>query len=355
MAAIARVRALHHALTVGIAPSQKKFALDLDAVRGPVLLADTEGLLWWSSLEARELLTRTMREGTPRSVPARVWDELETVASGMTVSWRDASSGASSLECSRYRAGAHWMIVLRESALEHVSIAKALHRQRLEVTGRLVASIAHELRNSVSSIVYSADVLQLHESLPEGEFEDSVREIMEASRRLQATVDGLLDYARLGPSVSVPVSLREVLTRAQGFLGPYYRSGSHRLRVAIAADADSVQGNSIVVEQIFVNLLLNAAEASDRPITVQVQAEVAAHPATARPMVRVRVKDDGPGVSDAIRDRLFEPFVTGRERGTGLGLTNSREAVESLGGAIVLEDERPGATFSVYLPRSQTP
>ena len=127
-----------------------------------------------------------------------------------------------------------------------------------------------------------------------------------------------------------------------------------KLRVAIATDADAVQGNSIVVEQIFVNLLLNAAEASDRPITVQVQADLAMHPASDRPMVRVRVKDDGPGVSDAIRDRLFEPFVTGRERGTGLGLTNSREAVESLGGAIVLEDERPGATFSVYLPRSQS-
>ncbi len=343
-------------ITVDAAPSQKKIALDLDTVRGPVALADARGAIVWTSLEARELLARTTRESLVLdTVPQRVWEELESNASGMTVEWRESTATPSSIECCRYPAGAHWLIVLRESSLESVSIAKALHRQRLEVTGRLVASIAHELRNSVSSIVYSADVMQLHESLPEGEFEDSVREIMEASRRLQATVDGLLDYARLGPSVSVPVSLREVLTRAQGFLGPYYRSGSHRLRVAIAPDADSVQGNSIVIEQIFVNLLLNAAEASDRPITVQVQADVVCHPASPRPMVRVRVKDDGPGVSDAIRDRLFEPFVTGRERGTGLGLTNSREAVESLGGAIVLEDERPGATFSVYLPRSVTP
>lgn len=330
----------------------ENFSLKLDSVRGPVALADEAGLLLWMSAEAHDLFERVMREGPPQRVPCRVWDELAALDPGTTVEWRESAATPSLIEARRYASGSRWLLVLRDNALENGSIGRAFHRQRLEVTGRLVASIAHELRNSVSSIVYSADVLQLHESLEQGEFEDSVREIMEASRRLQATVDGLLDYARLGPSVSVPVSLREVLTRAQGFLGPYYRSGSHHLRVAIPPEADSVQGNSIVIEQIFVNLLLNAAEASDRPITVHVTAELAPDPPSRRQMVHVRVKDDGPGVSDAIRGRLFEPFVTGRERGTGLGLTNSREAVESLGGTILLEDERPGATFSVYLPRS---
>ena len=325
--------------------------VDLRSVAGPVLLCDERGVVVWRSEESRELLVRLGLDAVSE-VPPGTWHALEGLASGQPLEWRAVGMNGV-LELSRYRAGREWLVLLREVSTQQASLAKQLHRQRLEVTGRLVASIAHELRNSVASIVYSADLLQLRGSVPESDLEDSVREIMEASRRLRATVDGLLDYARLGPSVSVPVSLREVLTRAQGFLGPYYRSGAHKLRVNIAPEAEWVQGNSIVVEQIFVNLLLNAAEASEQPTTVQVLSELG-EDAEGRGVVCVRVKDDGPGVSALVRDRLFEPFVTSRERGTGLGLANTREAVESLGGSIVLEEgPEPGATFAVRLPRSQ--
>ncbi len=73
---------------------------------------------------------------------------------------------------------------------------------------------------------------------------ETVQEICDASRRLQLTVDGLLDYARLGPTIAVPVSLREVMNRAQGLLRSFYRSGSHRLRVGIAPEADWVRGKA---------------------------------------------------------------------------------------------------------------
>lgn len=326
--------------------------LDVASLRGPVAVCDVDGAFEWVSEECRELWACLFpREPMPERVPAALWRELEALVAGRAVEWRPLTGASTVLELSRFGTGQRWLLLLREVAVQQASLAKQLHRQRLEVTGRLVASIAHELRNSVASIVYGTDLLQLHESLPKADLEDSVREIMEASRRLRATVDGLLDYARLGPSVSVPVSLREVLTRAQGFLGPYFRSGSHRLRVTIPPESEWVQGNSIVVEQIFVNLLLNAAEASSRPITVQVSSSLTPLQHGARAMVNVTVSDDGPGVSEAIRDRVFEPFVTGREEGTGLGLTNTREAVESLGGTITLEDQRPGATFTVSLPR----
>lgn len=322
--------------------------IDVRTVEGPVALCDDEGVFVWTSNETRELLGRAGVAAIARIDPP-TWRTLEGVGAGQPCEWR-AVGMHGAIEVSRFRAGAGiWLVIVRDLSMRQASLAKQLHRQRLEVTGRLVASIAHELRNSVASIVYSADLLQLHDSLSKSDLDESVREIMEASRRLRATVDGLLDYARLGPSVSVPVSLREVLTRAQGFLGPYYRGGAHRLRVTIPPEAEWVQGNSIVVEQIFVNLLLNAAEASEQPITVLVLAEPVGD------MVRVRVKDDGPGVEALVRDRLFEPFVTGREHGTGLGLANTREAVESLGGRICLEDDEPGATFAVHLPRSHGP
>lgn len=338
-----------------VVPDAHLRQLDLERLEGPVALADAAGALVWLSAETRSLLARmSVLEPAAEALPKELWEALERGASGHAIEWRPSRATTAVLECSRYRAGKHWLLLLKEVSMQHVALSRQLHRQRLEVTGRLVASIAHELRNSVSSIVYSADLLSVRDELPPGAFEESMDEIMEASRRLQATVDGLLDYARLGPAVSVPVSLREVLTRAQGFLRSYYRAGAHRLRVAIAPDADWVQGNSIVIEQVFVNLLLNAAEASNDPALVQVTSSIEPMPNTSQPSVCVRVTDDGPGVPEAMQQRIFEPFVTGRERGTGLGLTNSREAVESLGGVIRLESAGPGATFSVYLPRGLT-
>lgn len=340
---------------MGVAAQVASGSLDLGDVRGPVVLADDDGRLRFVSEEARTLFVRFSIPEQPARLPPELWRALDATPVGQALEWRPSSATVAVLELSRYRVGASWLVLLREVSMQHAALSRKLHRQRLEVTGRLVASIAHELRNSVSSIVYSADLLQSRDALPRDAFDDSVLAIMEASRRLQATVDGLLDYARLGPTVSLPVSLREVLTRAQGFVGPFYRSGKHHMRVALAPEADWVQGNSIVVEQVFVNLLLNAAEASTAPVTVQVTSEHASHPSTGRPMVRVRVADDGPGVAAGLRSRIFEPFVTTRERGTGLGLTNSREAVESLGGAIVLAEVERGATFVVYLPPGTPP
>jgi signal transduction histidine kinase len=219
----------------------------------------------------------------------------------------------------------------------HAASSQQLHRQRLEAIGRLVASIAHELRNSVSSIVYSADLLQISgDDVSPETVGETVQEIMDASCRLQGTVDGLLDYARLGPTLSVPVSLREVLTRSQGFLRPLYHDGSHQLKVHTAPLAEWVQGNSLIVEQIFVNLLLNAAEAATDPVTVLITSELAyppGGPPGAPPMVRVHVRDDGPGIPSALRESIFDPFFTTREHGTGLGLTNAADAAHSLGGS----------------------
>lgn len=335
-----------------VVPQVHPRQLDLQRLQGPVALADPHGKLLWVSDELRALITRmSLSEGCDDALPTALWESLARAANGHAIEWRPGRATSAVLECSRYAVGDEWLVLMKEVSMQHVALSRQLHRQRLEVTGRLVASIAHELRNSVSSIVYSADLLSVRDELPPGAFEEGVDEIMEASRRLQATVDGLLDYARLGPTVSVPVSLREVLTRAQGFLRSYYRAGHHHLRVTIAPDAEWVQGNSIVVEQVFVNLLLNAAEAASEPVTVQVTSSPSALPNTGQPGVCVRVVDDGPGVPESMRQRIFEPFVTGRERGTGLGLTNSREAVESLGGSIRLESDGPGATFAVYLPK----
>ncbi|MFO0687038.1 MAG: ATP-binding protein [Sandaracinus sp.] len=330
----------------------ERWDLDVGDIRGPIALVDEAGHFVRLAPEAQSLLSHLAP--TASGLPPEVWRALEQVDVGASVDWFPSLAERRVVQCSRFRASSGWVVVLREVSGASAALSRQLHRQRLEVTGRLVASIAHELRNAVSSLVYSADLLAVREQLPEVEMDEVALGITHASRRLQATVDGLLDYARLGPTVSVPVSLREVLTRSQGFLRSYYRSRSHTLRVAVRPEAEWVQGNSIIIEQVFVNLLLNAAEAATEPIVVQVTSEAWTSDDD-RALVRVRVRDDGPGVPPALRSRLFEPFVTTRPNGTGLGLAYSREAVESLGGAIALEDTDEGASFVVDLPKAAAP
>ena len=253
------------------------------------------------------------------------------------------------------------MLILKEISNQHVALSKLLQRQRLEVTGRLVASIAHELRNSVASIIYNAQLVELtvKKGTPE-DTQDAALGIQTAARHLESTVRGLLEYARAAPPNSSSVDLEGVVNRAAGFLRAVFREGSHGLEFSTTAEARWVQGNTIAVEQILVNLLLNAAEAAEA-ISSRVNVNICAScerppgaPGDASFMVRVQVCDDGPGIPSHLRELIFQPFFTTTPDGTGLGLTNAREALEQLGGLLVLEPSERGASFSAYFPLGQS-
>lgn len=324
----------------------------LQELKAPVAVCDTHGELLTATHEARELLLRLCGN---ESLPQDLWERLEKVAAGEAVEWRSALA-PNVLGCTRYHYPGGFVLLMKEVSHKHAELSRRLHSQRLEATGRLVASVAHELRNAVASIVYSTELLTMTGSeVTPDVLQETVGEMVVASRQLQASVNSLLGYARLGPSVFIPVSLREVMTRSQGFLRSVYRSPTRQLTVEIPAAAEWVQGNTLIIEQIFVNLLLNAAEAAgDRALQVRVQSDLARVPGApldAPEFVRVRVVDDGPGIPPRLRDAIFQPFVSMRENGTGLGLPIAAEAASNLGGTLVLEESAVGASFAVYLPR----
>lgn len=253
------------------------------------------------------------------------------------------------------------MVLLREVSASKRAAPRASEEEssaarepHIESTHRLVASVAHDLRRSVASIVYSADFLDssgrtmVYETLRE-----TVKDIFDASRRLQLTLDGLLDYARLGPTISVPVHLFEVMNRAQSLLNSFYRDGLHRVRVELAAEAAWVRGNPIVIEQIFVNLLLHAAERADSPRVVTVSSSAA--PASHGSHLYLRVSDDGPALSQGAWDATLDQPSTGGARGSQLALAEARAAAESQGGRLMLETNQRGSAFAVFLPRSDGP
>lgn len=333
--------------------------LQLRDIEAPVALCFPTGEVEAATSQALELLRRVkVIEDVPAALPRELWAQLERVTAGEAVEWRPPADGQNILGCTRYHVGDRYLLLMKEVSHKHAALSRRLHSQRLEATGRLVASVAHELRNAVASIVYSAELLEMADmKLPAEAIRQTLEEMVAASKQLQSSVDSLLGYAKLGPSVSVPVSLREVMTRAQGFLRSSYRDGLHKLLVDILPAADWVQGNTHTIEQIFVNLLLNAAEASKAPMHVRVFSDLAPLPGAPegdRPHVRVRVWDNGPGVPERIREAIFQPFYSTREQGTGLGLTIAIEAARSLGGTLVLEERSPGACFAVYLPQGKS-
>ena len=334
-------------------------ALDIEAVEAPIALCSSSGRLQLATPAAVALLRRiSVPEQPPASIPVDLWRLLEREQAGEAVEWRPPGTRQDVLSCTRYFAGrGSYLLLMREVSAKHALLAERLHRQQLDATERLVASIAHDIRSSVASVVYSADFLEVGGSgIAPTVMSETLRDISKASTNLQLTVDALLDYARLGPSVTVAVGLREVLNRAHGSLRVHYREGAHRMRVDVAPRAEWVRGNPIVIEQIFINLLLNAVEASTTPRCVIVTAFPSLLPDAARvgsaPYVCVRVWDDGPGIPADLRQMVFDPFFTTKQQSPGMGLSVARQAAESLDGVLELTDDESGTCFSLYLPSS---
>lgn len=290
-------------------------------------------------------------------LPGALKAELDGALLGEAIQWRPRGDSATILGCTRYRLGdRHHLVLMREITAQQRAMSARLHQQRLQETGKLVAHIAHELRTPLSSIVYNADVLG-HRDL--GENADLVTDIQLAAESLRRTIAGLLDFVRLGPPVGTSLTLRELCSRVSSLLRPMLRAGQHELTMHLHDGDLPIPANPLTLEQVFVNLVVNAMEASDKPRRIEIRSEPIPAGLTrswrARAGVLVRVSDDGPGVAAERRDSVFDAFVTTKPQGTGLGLTLAREALTSLGGQIWLEDRTPGASFALVLPVARTP
>lgn len=304
----------------------------------------------------------------PAELPSSLLATLESVPLGEPVEWRPPDRPEQRVACTRYACGDDCFVVwLRENTPKPDVLTQRLHRQRLEITGRLVAMIAHDLRVPLTSIVFNADVAYERELSPE-ELALTLADIRSAAARMRHSIDGLLDFARIGGTKATAVELSDVIARVESLLRPQVRDGGHQLHVQVNPQANWVSGNALVVEQVLANLVMNAVEASRDPVhvsvtTVRLVAED--QPPEVRALrpgddcVRLVVQDDGPGIVPELRERIFEPFFTTKSEGVGLGLPMAREALASIGAALTLEPSPSGARFAIwfacYVPRSQEP
>jgi two-component system sensor histidine kinase HydH len=220
-----------------------------------------------------------------------------------------------------------------------------LERERLAAVGELAAMVAHEVRNPLAGIRGGCEILL--EAYPEGDTRHDIGvEIIHQVDRLSRTVHDLLLFARPKAMDRVPTDLHVLIERIVHVLHDDPANTSVEIVRDFGSDVPIVHADGRQMEQVLLNLVLNAIQAMNRTGTVTIVTR-----AHGRQVV-VSVSDTGPGIPPDKIGRIFEPFFTTRAQGTGLGLAIVKKIIEAHGGLIEAASKAgSGATFTATLPR----
>ncbi len=228
------------------------------------------------------------------------------------------------------------------SAVEE-KLTRAAH---LAEVGQLAASLAHEIKNPLAGISGAIQILR-DDMASDDPHQPVLKEILGQIGRLDATVKDLLQYARPSPPHAKEVSLHDAITRVLAVLREEPALQEVQIKFDGAASRTSITADEAQIEQLLLNLLLNAAHASQPGGTVHLDIE------DNSTYVRLIIADTGKGMTPEVRDRAFEPFFTTKAKGTGLGLSICRRITDVHRGRIdLLSEPGRGTTVIVDLPRS---
>jgi len=220
--------------------------------------------------------------------------------------------------------------------------------ERLAATGKLAASVAHEIRNPLTSLRMTLQMLaEKDEKQHHGADREAYQVVLGEIDRLALAVEELLTFARPRPPQRVPTDLNRLVLDTVKFLE---RQLLHsRIKAVVETDATlpaAVAVDPNKVRQLLVNLILNAMQAMVRDGTVTLRTR--GFPDQRKAVLEVA--DTGPGIQAEVRDRVFDPFVSTKPGGGGLGLAIAKQVVEEHGGAIRFETGATGTIFFVEFP-----
>jgi two-component system sensor histidine kinase PilS (NtrC family) len=354
-----------------------------------VLTLDSDGRLAYLNLAATELLDldvtqvlgRDVLPDLDRRAPDVAAAIRETLLTGRRIRDREAAilpetRDADATGSGEMRATAPTPVAVSTAVLQeagagasHVVLLQDLYAVRrledlrlragrLEAVAELSASLAHELRNPLASVRSAVEQLCGRERENE---DDAIlgRLILRESDRMGRILGEFSDFARVDVaerrSLDVEKLLREVVETAQRHPAG---EGRATFEVEVVDDMTGLWGDPELLHRALLNLVLNAIQVDPgRAVTVRVVADalrpdlVPSNIALGSP-VRIRVIDDGPGIDPEDLQRIFDPFYTRREGGSGLGLSIAHRAVQAHGGALIASSTSgEGATFAVVLPR----
>ena len=307
---------------------------------GGVLVLDDRGAVQETNPAAVALLGEPLLNETFSAVLARAvlnrggMGEHAELRSGkfVNISRRELSNGGE-------------VVLLTDVTESHLMQVFLARQQRLLTMGELAAGLAHQIRTPLAAALLYASQM----TLPGRSQEDLARcseRTVGSLKQLDKLVNDMLAFAHGGAAREV-VSVSALLEQVAQWLRPALRHGV-RLTIRTQAPDLMVRANAPSLVSAVLNLATNALQAATSDLNLELLGRRAA-PNRAQ----IVVSDDGPGIPPQIRERVFEPFFTTRERGNGIGLAIVKSVIEAHQGSVRLTDAARGATFVIDLPAEE--
>jgi signal transduction histidine kinase len=250
--------------------------------------------------------------------------------------------GALNEELQEHRAQLEERIAERTRELQEAQ-AHVLHQEKMAAFGLLAAGIAHEVGNPLTSISSLIQMLQRRDQ--DGYTSEKLNLVSGQLDRIQNTLRELVNFSRPASKARTRVSIPEVVQEALNIAKYYKRTKGRKIEMAVSAELPAVLGVRDQLVQVFLNLILNAIDATDTGGRIQVRAE------TEEGQIHIHVEDNGTGIALEHQPRLFQPYFTTKKHGTGLGLFVTRTLVLEHGGHIeVSSSPGEGTRFRILLP-----
>jgi len=349
-----------------------------EGTRGPVIVFANASFLQRTGYEEAEVLGRRLRlpdlsdEGEGRRI-RQAMSAMEPVRAQVETRRKSGERFWVEVDMVPLRdltgTVTHWVSVQRDITRRReqeerlARQADALRVQdRLEVVGHLSAGIAHEFNNMLTVILGNLSLVP-----PSGEGTEEIREATIAARKAEALVRQLLAFSRrqvlLDEAVRIDALVEVTAAVMAGSL-----AGRLELRVEVEGEVPPTRADPVQVEQVLLNLAMNAGAAIPGSGTILFRTRSVVHASPVRTMdggelapgryIEVEVADSGPGVPPELRERIFEPFFTTRSlgEGRGLGLSTALGILRQMGGSLEAgtSEELGGAAFTLRIPVRQS-
>jgi two-component system, NtrC family, sensor histidine kinase HydH len=236
--------------------------------------------------------------------------------------------------------------IIRQRALERLKLEEKLNRAKhLSSLGEMTAGISHEIRNPLGIIKSSAELLKKKMSGldPANKIPDI---IIEESTRLNSIITDFLNYARPKSPASTDCRIEDILEKNLTYLKPQIEEKGYIIKSYVADSLPLLHADADMLYQAFLNIILNSMQAMPEGGAIQIEVNSTDH------AVIIVFEDEGPGINPETVEKIWDPFFTTKEMGTGLGLGIVKNIIESHGGTINIRSNTPlrGVSVRVELP-----
>jgi len=295
-----------------------------------------------SVTEYRAKFEQVLTERTPQRLETR-----GVGPDGRTV-WYETLLVPFSTDDATEKSGDRVLVVARDITERRGMLANLAEKERLASVGMLAASVAHEIMNPLTYVLGNLDFALSERCTDEARRKKALGDAREGASRMQQIVWDLRALGRAGAQELFYVDPRAVLETALRLSGP--EVGRTARVVLDLSEVPGVLASESRLCQVFINLLVNAAQAVDEKPQDEREIHVRTRHDEAKSLVGIAISDNGVGIPNDRLDRVFEPFYTTKRSGTGLGLSISKDIVTNMGGRIDVESTMTvGTTFTVWL------